>query len=216
MPTMKPDLAWYPPQFSHGRCWWAFLIFISVTLLLTGCDRPDKEKTISGGYGTIEAVNHTHWAINQFSVDGQYGLDIIGPWQGGGGGCCYGVPAEWKPGLTAKVDWVTGVAFADDVPEIPEPKIPDTTGMSEKASYQVLQAYYDKKQEWYKKIEALNKTHAKIVPVPDYTGQKTCGITVHFLPCDQIKVTTSCYEYGNPNYPIKDPIKMEEPKVCPQ
>ncbi|MBG2657999.1 DUF3304 domain-containing protein, partial [Klebsiella oxytoca] len=55
-----------------------------------------------------------------------------------------------------------------------------------------------------------------IVPVPDYTGQKTCGIKVHFLPCDQIKVTTSCYDYGNPNYPIKDPIKMEEPKVCPQ
>ncbi|EYT09059.1 hypothetical protein T655_01300, partial [Klebsiella oxytoca G54] len=25
-----------------------------------------------------------------------------------------------------------------------------------------------------------------------------------------------CYDYGNPNYPIKDPIKMEEPKVCPQ
>ncbi|MDE4817236.1 DUF3304 domain-containing protein, partial [Klebsiella pneumoniae] len=28
--------------------------------------------------------------------------------------------------------------------------------------------------------------------------------------------TTSCYDYGNPNYPIKDPIKMEEPKVCPE
>ncbi|MEL1713057.1 hypothetical protein V9Y25_00005, partial [Klebsiella pneumoniae] len=27
---------------------------------------------------------------------------------------------------------------------------------------------------------------------------------------------TSCYDYGNPNYPIKDPIKMEEPEVCPK
>ncbi|PXK80357.1 DUF3304 domain-containing protein, partial [Klebsiella variicola] len=26
----------------------------------------------------------------------------------------------------------------------------------------------------------------------------------------------SCYDYGNPNYPIKDPIKMEEPEVCPE
>ncbi|HEJ9355349.1 TPA: DUF3304 domain-containing protein, partial [Klebsiella oxytoca] len=141
----------------------------------------------------------------------QSGLDIIGPWQGGGGGCCYGVPTKWKPGMRVKVEWETGVAFADDVPEIPEPKRPDT-----KASYQVWQAYSDKKEEWYKKIKALNKAHTKIVPVPDYTGQKTCGIKVHFLPCDQIKVTTSCYDYGNPNYPIKDPIKMEEPEVCPQ
>ncbi|MDU8491759.1 DUF3304 domain-containing protein, partial [Pseudomonas syringae pv. actinidiae] len=34
---------------------------------------------------TLEAINHTHWAINRFSVDGRSGLDIIGPYQGGGG-----------------------------------------------------------------------------------------------------------------------------------
>ena len=207
MSTMKPDVVWYPPQ---GR-WLTRLVFIAVAILLAGCDRSAREESVSGGSGTIEAVNHTHWAINHFSVDGQSGLDIIGPWQGGGGGCCYGVPTKWKPGMRVKVEWETGVAFADDVPEIPEPKRPDT-----KASYQVWQAYSDKKEEWYKKIKALNKVHTKIVPVPDYSGQKTCGIKVHFLPCDQIKVTTSCYDYGNPNYPIKDPIKMEEPEVCPQ
>ncbi len=38
---------------------------------------------------TIEAINHTHWAINRFSVDGRSGIDIIGAYQGGGGGCCY-------------------------------------------------------------------------------------------------------------------------------
>ena len=207
MSIIKSDLGWYPPQ---GR-WLTRLVFIAVAILLAGCDRPAREESVSGGSGTIEAVNHTHWAINHFSVDGQSGLDIIGPWQGGGGGCCYGVPTKWKPGMRVKVEWETGVAFADDVPEIPEPKRPDT-----KASYQVWQAYSDKKEEWYKKIKALNKVHTKIVPVPDYSGQKTCGIKIHFLPCDQIKVTTSCYDYGNPNYPIKDPIKMEEPQICPQ
>nr|WP_275450763.1 DUF3304 domain-containing protein [Pseudomonas syringae] len=30
---------------------------------------------------TLEAINHTHWAINRFSVDGRSGLDIIGPYQ---------------------------------------------------------------------------------------------------------------------------------------
>ncbi|WP_213823392.1 DUF3304 domain-containing protein [Klebsiella oxytoca] len=208
MSTMKPDAVWYPPQFPALGRWLTRLVFITVAILLAGCDRSAREESVSG---TIEAVNHTHWAINYFSVDGQSGLDIIGPWQGGGGGCCYGVPTKWKPGMRVKVEWETGVAFADDVPEIPEPKRPDT-----KASYQVWQAYSDKKEEWYKKIKALNKVHTKIVPVPDYSGQKTCGIKIHFLPCDQIKVTTSCYDYGNPNYPIKDPIKMEEPQICPQ
>ena len=44
--------------------------------------------------GTLEAINHTHWAINHFSVEGRSGIDIIGPYQGGGGGgCCYVAPS---------------------------------------------------------------------------------------------------------------------------
>ncbi|MNC29765.1 hypothetical protein D3C75_780280 [compost metagenome] len=101
---------------------------------------------------TIEAINHTHWAINRFSVEGRSGIDIIGAHQGGGGGCCYIAPPQWQP----------------------------------------------------------------VVPVPDYTGQKVCGITVHFLPCDDIQVTTSCYAYGSPEYPIKTPLQLPEPQSCPQ
>ncbi|POD99255.1 DUF3304 domain-containing protein, partial [Pectobacterium odoriferum] len=69
---------------------------------------------------------------------------------------------------------------------------------------------------WEKKIKESHREHSQIVPLPDYNGQKTCGITVHFLPCDRIKVTTSCNGYGNPNYPVKEPIQMEEPAVCPK
>ena len=65
-------------------------------------------------------------------------------------------------------------------------------------------------------MKAQNKQHSAVVPVPDYTGQKTCGITVHFLPCDEVRVTTSCVVYGYPGHPIKDPLKMTEPKVCPK
>ncbi|MGT8859844.1 DUF3304 domain-containing protein [Enterobacter sp. 186315] len=171
-----------------------FILVVAVAVL-AGCDQPAKKESISGGSGTIEAINHTHWAINHFSVDGQSGLDIIGPWQGGGGGCCYGVPEKWTPGMTVKVDWETGVGYSMDFP-----------GYEDREKY----------LEWRRKIKAQNRKHTQVVPVPDYTGQKTCGIKVHFLPCDQIKVTTSCYDYGNPDYPIKDPIRMEEPKVCPQ
>jgi hypothetical protein len=79
-------------------------------LLLMGCIQPVANA------GTIEAINHTKWAINHFSVDGQSGIDIIGPYQGGGGGCCYGVPVKWRPGMTVRVDWETGVGYSMDFP----------------------------------------------------------------------------------------------------
>jgi len=55
-------------------------------LLLAGCGQQSAQAEYQGGGGgTIEAINHTKWAINQFSVNGQSGLDVIGPYQGGGG-----------------------------------------------------------------------------------------------------------------------------------
>jgi len=196
---------------------WRALVLLAAALLLARCDQPVKtEPAPPGGGGTFEAINHTSWAINRFSVNGQSGLDIIGPYSGGGGGCCFGVSGPWTPGMTVQVDWEAGVAFASDVPEIPQPVRPNLEGLNEEEGYKVAQAYSDKKEEWYQKIKALNKKHTQAVPVPDYTGQKTCGITVHFLPCDQVKVTTSCADYGSPDYPVKDPVHMEKPTVCPQ
>lgn len=63
--------------------------------------------------GTIEAINHTKWAINHFSVNGQSGIDIIGPYDGGGGGCCYGVPSVLKPGQAVRIDWQTGIGTSE-------------------------------------------------------------------------------------------------------
>jgi hypothetical protein len=151
--------------------------------------------TQSAHAGTLEAVNHTHWAINRFSVEGRSGIDIIGPYQGGGGGCCYSAPSRWKPGMTVRVDWETGVAYADGFPGY---------------------ADWPKYLAWEKQIDAKTRKHTKVVPVPDYTGQKTCGLTVHFLPCDELQVTTSCYPYGSPEYPIKTPLHLPEPQSCPK
>ncbi|MCK7451222.1 DUF3304 domain-containing protein [Enterobacter chengduensis] len=164
--------------------------------LLAGCSQPKAEaQTQSGGTGTIKAINHTKWAINHFSVNGQSGIDIIGPFQGGGGGCCYGVPSNWKPGMTVKIDWETGVGGTDGFP-----------------GYD----HWDEYLKWQKKMDSFKRQHSKTVPLPDYTGQETCGITVHFLPCDDVKVTTSCWSPANANYPIKLPLEMKEPKVCPK
>lgn len=143
---------------------------------------------------SIYGVNHTHWAINRFSVDGRSAVDIIGPYQGGGGGCCYTVPSQWRPGMTVRVDWETGVGGTKGFP-----------GFADEAKYDA----------WLQQIEAQKRSHQKLVPVPDYTNQKVCGITVHFLPCEEIQVTTSCYAYGSPEYPIKTPLQLPEPQSCP-
>ena len=164
--------------------------------LLAGCSQPKAEtKTQSGGTGTIKAINHTKWAINHFSVNGQSGIDAIGPFQGGGGGCCYGAHSTWRPGMAVRVDWETGVGGTDGFP-----------------GYD----HWDEYLKWQKKMDSFKRQHSKTVPLPDYTGQETCGITVHFLPCDDVKVTTSCWSPANANYPIKLPLEMKEPKVCPK
>ena len=163
-------------------------------LLLSGCSQPAAQAR-GGGGGTIKAINHTRWAVNNFSVNGQSGIDIIGPYQGGGGGCCYSVPAQWKPGTTVLIDWESGEASTEGFPGF---------------------ANYEKYLAWEKKMSAQNRQHSKTVPLPDYNGQDTCGITVHFLPCDEVKVTTSCWSPKNANYPIKEPIRMKEPKICPK
>lgn len=87
----------------------------SAIFLLSGCNQPAEADSVSGGGGTIEAINHTHWEINHFSVNGQSGVDIIGPWQGGGAGY-FGVPSKWTPGMTVKIDWETGVGDTEGFP----------------------------------------------------------------------------------------------------
>ena len=194
----ETGLAWVPPPFSRqprpgkkSQMKRSLFGLLAGLLLLTGCAQP----TAQAGGGTIDAINHTRWAINHFSVDNQSGIDIIGPFQGGGGGCCYSVPARWTPGMTVRIDWESGVGDMDGFP-----------GFGDDEKYLA----------WAKKMKAQNRQHSKTVPVPDYNGQDVCGITVHFLPCDDVKVTTSCYTYGSPSYPIKEPIRMKEPKVCPK
>ncbi|MCS3473138.1 hypothetical protein M2401_006906 [Pseudomonas sp. JUb42] len=144
---------------------------------------------------TIGGINHTHWAINHFSVNGRSALDIIGAYQGGGGGCCYIAPKRWQPGMTVRVDWETGAGSSKGYPGTID---------------------WPKYLEWEKHIKAQKRKHSKEVPIPDYTDQKVCGITVHFLPCDELQVTTSCYAYGSPQYPIKTPLELPEPQSCPQ
>ena len=97
--------------------------------------------------------------------------------------------------MTVRVDWETGVAYSFDFP-----------GYADREKYLA----------WVENLEAQKRQHTQLVPIPDYTGQKVCGLTVHFLPCDELQVTTSCYAYGSPEYPIKTPLNLPEPQSCPK
>ncbi len=68
-------------------------------LLLTGCAQPAAQAG-GGGGGTIKAINH-QMGDQPLQCQRPVGIDIIGPFQGGGGGCCFSVPARWTPGRCA-------------------------------------------------------------------------------------------------------------------
>ncbi|WP_336791832.1 DUF3304 domain-containing protein [Pantoea anthophila] len=167
-------------------------LLMSGALLLTGCDKPKKE---SWSGGDLRGVNHTAKGINYFVVNHSRGPNIAAYGEGGGA-CCISLPDKWRPGLKADVQWET--YDFDLVMEFP--------GYVDREKYDA----------WKEKISSTNVMHHTTVDIPDY-GEKKCGLTVHFLACNQIKVTASCKRrYGTADYPIKEPREMEEPEVCPE
>jgi len=153
-------------------------------LALVGCSTADND--MAGG--NIQAVNHTLNNINWLSVNG-YRAD-----GGGGRSCCIILPTKWRPGLKANIEW--------EVDPEPYAKIKrKTTG-------------YGFDEDAWAAHEAKFQRHNTILDIPEWSGTESCGLSVHFLTCNQVKVTTSCWGYGSPNNPIKEPLDMKEPAVC--
>jgi len=165
---------------------WLFGVLL---LSMAGCSLGKSEYL----GGNLEAVNHTSAAINRFSVNG-YGGGNASPNGYGGGMCCVLLPRVWRPGLVMKVEWET-----DPNPYAKSPPL----GTDEFRALMV-------------KHKANYQQHTAIVPVPPYKEDELCSPEVHFLPCNQVKVTTSCWGYPSPNNPIKEPLEMTEPAVCPK
>ncbi|RFD24031.1 hypothetical protein CER19_27305 [Pseudomonas sp. GL93] len=157
--------------------------FLGLTLF--GCSSADNEMT----GGNIQAVNHTLHGINWLSVNG-YRAD-----GGGGRSCCIVMPAKWRPGLKANIEWEV-----DSDPYAYSKWPTDEKG------------YWDAQT----KHKANYQRHSATVDIPEWPGTKRCGLSVHFLVCNGVKVTSSCWAPSSPNYPIKDPMEMKEPALCPK
>jgi hypothetical protein len=138
--------------------------------------------------GDIRGFNHTRQGVNYFTVNG-YGGRLTG------NSCCVMLPLKWTPGLKARIEW--------EVDPRPDEYIP----MKKKGS-----GY---EEGAYARHAANYQKHSAIVDIPEY-GKERCGITVHFLPCNQVKVTTVCQGYGTPGYPVNEPMNMKEPAQCPK
>ncbi len=155
-------------------------------LVLVGCSTADNEMAA----GSIRSVNHVDGTtINWFSVNGYTASG------GGGDQCCIVLPVKWRSGLIANIEWEVD---SDPYAYSKWPPL-GTDG------YRQAQA----------KHAANYRRYKTTVEIPEYQ-EKRCGLTVHFLPCQQVKVTTSCWMVGEPQYPIKEPRHMKESAVCPK
>ena len=166
-----------------------FLLMCSIAILSAGCS-PGTPQYLAGN---LNGRNHTAAAINYFTVNG-YGGPNISPYGSGGGYCCVMLPSKWQTGLVVSVEWETD----------PDPRaaLPPLGTLEYRVAYEKHKANY--------------KKHTAIVEIPPYESKSFCSPTVHFLPCHQVKITTSCAYHGAPDYPIKEPRVMEEPAACPK
>ena len=166
------------------------ILSVFLILFISGCSQ-----TGGNGYtaGDIRGINHMPYVINSMNVNG-FGGPNMGAYGEGGGYCCILLPDKWSPGLKARVEWEVDPKTASQFP-----------------GYKNWEEYL----KWKKEVKASFRKHSAVVDIPEY-GEERCGITVHFLACNQIKVTTICDGYGTPNYPIKEPLDMKEPAQCPK
>ena len=168
--------------------WAALCALLLGSLALNACTAQTPERLGA----PIEGYSHTSAAINSFSVNGGGGSNI-GPHSGGGQTCCASLPVKWQPGLKVVVEWERDVdpyAYS----KWPEPMFSDA---------------------WNKRMEeSKNKytRHRAVVEVAPYDDLGV--VTVHFLPCNQVKVAAGTTRPRMPSHPYHYPLNMEEPSQC--
>ncbi|EMH1106549.1 TPA: DUF3304 domain-containing protein [Proteus mirabilis] len=137
--------------------------------------------------GNTTGINHTEYSISDFKINGAGGSI-------GGYTCCVMIPKKWTPELKAYISW----------------KTIDTKGLPPPPNFNKVDDF----NKWEQNVKDRTQYHEAIVPIAQY--DKSCGLQVHFLPCNKVKVVSSCFTYGMPEYPIQAPKNMKEPAVCPK
>ena len=168
--------------------WWVRRWVLMGLVVVSGCRAgPEMAGAPVTGY------NHTSAEIIRFSINGAGGPRIP-PSAGGGAEVCCGVlPVQWNSGLRAIIEW---------------DKDPNPYELVERDQYGQIT----------KKVAVRHSAgyshHKATVEIPKY-AKELCALQVHFLPCDQVRVSTTCFTPGHPNYPDKEYFQVKEPASCP-
>ena len=155
--------------------WLALGCVLALGLALAGCEPPAPRTPQPMAVG-ITGYTFTNEGVQEYSVNDSRGSNL--PPYGGGGAtsCCVSLPEQWTPGLTVKVDWITGHW---------------TVPMDKIQAMDISEAI---------KCCLARRTLSKTVPVERY-GEEGGGVQVFFLPNDDIKVWVSDYDLGFPGHP---------------
>lgn len=167
---------------------WLFCGWVLMALVgLSGC-RSGPEMVSA----PVKGFNHTSAEIMGFTINGAGGPRIP-PNQGGGNEmCCSTLPLQWRPGLRATIEW---------------DKDPNPYGPIKRDQYgQILKEALVRHSDGY-------SHHTATVEISKY-AEGLCALQVHFLPCDQVRVSTTCFTPVHPDYPDKAYFQIKESMTC--
>ncbi|AHN27774.1 hypothetical protein SALWKB2_0392 [Snodgrassella alvi wkB2] len=157
----------------------------------------------------VEALVYVYENISGGSINGgcipnTNGVDDyeVGKKRFGGGSTCGAayLPAKWKPGMTARINWEV----------LPYPgwkaRMLDMPGVNfDESQKSIMRQYYE--------------NYSAVIPLPppppsagDDFG-KVANITVHFLACNQLYITYGTVEEGR-NTPMHYQLFAKSQKLC--
>ena len=143
-------------------------------------------------------------SINGGCIPGTNGVDDyeVGKKRYGGGSTCGAayLPAKWKPGMTARINWRV-LPYPDW-----QPKVLNKPGL-----------VFDSQESAI--MDQYAENYSAVIPLPppppsagDDFG-KVANITVHFLACNQIFITYGTVEEGR-NTPMHYKLFAKSEKLC--
>ena len=157
----------------------------------------------------VEALVYVYENISGGSINGgcipnTNGVDDyeVGKKRFGGGSTCGAayLPAKWKPGMTARINWEV----------LPYPgwkaRMLDMPGVNfDESQKSIMRQYYE--------------NYSAVIPLPPppaFAGDdfgKVRNITVHFLACNQLYITYGTVEEGR-NTPMHYQLFAKSQKLC--
>ena len=167
---------------------------LGTLLFLSACSSQSHTHEVRRLGAPIEGYNHSRTAaINRFSVNGNGGSNINVS-SGGGQSCCVNLPVTWQPDLKVIVEWE---------------KDPDPFAYAKWPENPSSDAWGARAAE-HRTRYTRHRVEVEVAPY-DELGV----VSVHFLPCNVVKVAAGTTRPGSARHPYSYSLNMEEPSQCP-